>query len=269
MSFFFTPILAQAVEPALPAGMSDPPSVIAPPAAQGEMPLSRGTGDLRALLTAPQRATLAASIPGRILEMPVRPGMAFAKGDLLVRFDCAPYSAALNGAKAAVRGAQADANAKERLAKLQSIGRAEVDIARAAVAQAQAQAQSAEISVSYCTITAPYDGHVIDFSAHPFETVQQSQPILEIVGDKALEIEIIVPSAWLSWMTEGTPLKVRIDETASELNTTISRIGAQVDPASQSVVVTAIVPNAPAPSTNPTTRLRAGMSGTAFFKGKP
>jgi RND family efflux transporter MFP subunit len=229
------------------------------------------SGGLRALVTAPQRAMLAAGLAGRILDMPVRPGLPFTKGDPLVHFDCAPMEASLNGAKAALRGARAAANAKERLASFQSIGQAEVDMARASAAEAKAAVDSAEITVSYCTIKAPYDGHVVDFAAHPFETVQQSQPVLEIIGDSALEVEIIVPSGWLSWLRVGSGLTVHIDETGSDIKTKVSRIGAQVDPASQSVVVTAEVPASPTKDKDaaPQTRLRAGMSGTAMFEQKP
>lgn len=228
-------------------------------------------GALRALITAPRRATLAAGLAGRIVEMPVRPGLPFSEGDTLVRFDCAPMQATLNGAKAALRGARADANAKERLAALQSIGQAEVDIARAAAAEAKASVESAEITVGYCTIKAPYAGHVVDFTAHPYETVQQSQPVLEIIGDSALEVEIIVPSGWLSWLRIGSGLTVHIDETGSDIKTKVSRIGAQVDPASQSVVIAAEVPSGSTASNDAPEqiRLRAGMSGTATFEQKP
>lgn len=269
---------APASSPApLPAGLSDPPSVVsgsAPAAAEGETgmvaPLSGSS--LRALVTAPQRATLAAGLAGRILEMPVRPGLPFKKGDTVVRFDCAPLEAAVNGARAALRGARADATAKERLASLQSIGQAEVEMARAAAAEAKANVEKAEIAAGYCVITAPYDGHVVDFQARPFETVQQGQPVLEIVGDSELEIEVIVPSAWLAWLRAGSGVAVHIDETGVTLKTKVLRIGAKVDPASQSVVVTAAVPNIATKSQEDATqsvRLRAGMSGTAVFEQKP
>lgn len=268
-AFACPPSFAQDASSTLPAGLSDPPSVLSPHTTTvGDNTQTSARGSLRALITAPQRATLSSGLAGRILDMPTRPGMAFSKGDLLVRFDCAPMEASLSGAKAALHGARAEANAKERLAALHSIGQAEVEIARAAEAEAEAHVEAAEITVGYCTIKAPYGGHVVDFAAHPFETVQQGQPILEIIGDSALEAEIIIPSGWLSWLRIGSGLTLQIDETGSTIKTAVSRIGAQVDPASQSVVVSAEIPVTPSVDKAARTyiRLRAGMSGTATFE---
>ena len=84
--------------------------------------------------------------------------------------------------------------------------------------------------------------------------VQPGQALLEIIDDSVLELEFIVPSRWLAWLKPGYAFQVRIDETARSYPAKVQRIGARVDPVSQSVkLVAAIDGRFP--------ELIAGMSG--------
>ncbi|MBF0125395.1 MAG: HlyD family secretion protein, partial [Magnetococcales bacterium] len=84
--------------------------------------------------------------------------------------------------------------------------------------------------------------------------VQPGQPMLDIIDDSVLELEFIVPSRWLVWLKPDLMFQVQIDETAKEYPAKVLRIGAKVDPVSQSVkLVAAISGKFP--------ELMAGMSG--------
>lgn len=78
--------------------------------------------------------------------------------------------------------------------------------------------------------------------------------MLDILDDRVLELEFLVPSSWLVWLKVGHGLKVRIDETRKTYPARFVRIGARVDAVSQSIkVVAAIDGQYP--------ELMAGMSG--------
>ena len=84
--------------------------------------------------------------------------------------------------------------------------------------------------------------------------VQPGQALVDILDDTSLELEFLVPSAWLRWLKPGQQLKVTIDETRKTYPARFTRIGAKVDPVSQSVKVAATIDG-----TFP--ELIAGMSG--------
>lgn len=65
--------------------------------------------------------------------------------------------------------------------------------------------------------------------------------MLEILDDSVLELEFIVPSKWLAWLAPGTKFDVAIDETGKTYPAKVQRIGARVDPVSQSVKISAAI----------------------------
>jgi hypothetical protein len=73
-----------------------------------------------------------------------------------------------------------------------------------------------------------------------------------------LELEFIVPSRWLAWLTPGTGFQVAIDETGKTYPAKVMRTGARVDPVSQSVKIAAAIDGK-------FNELIAGMSGRVLM----
>jgi hypothetical protein len=63
-----------------------------------------------------------------------------------------------------------------------------------------------------------------------------------------------VPSRWLAWLKPGHQFRVRIDETTDTYPAKITRLGARVDPVSQSIKIAAVIDGR-------FPQLIAGMSG--------
>lgn len=103
-------------------------------------------------------------------------------------------------------------------------------------------------------MTAPFSGRVAEQKVREQQFAQLGQPLLDIIDDSVLELEFLVPSAWLRWMRVGGNFQVQIDETRKTYPARFIRIGARVDPVSQSIKVVASI-NGKFPE------LMAGMSG--------
>jgi len=56
-----------------------------------------------------------------------------------------------------------------------------------------------------------------------------------------LELEFLVPSRWLAWVKPGYAFQVRIDETGKTYPAKVQRIGARIDPVSQSIKLSAAI----------------------------
>ena len=116
------------------------------------------------------------------------------------------------------------------------------------------------IRVNQCKIKAPYDGRVIELAVNEHERVPADKEILSILNDKNLEIELIVPSNWLNWLTVGEAFAFQVDETGKTLDAKVSKIGAVVDPVSQTIKLTGKFDD------QRLIDVLSGMSGTALFK---
>ncbi|WEK32356.1 MAG: efflux RND transporter periplasmic adaptor subunit [Candidatus Pseudomonas phytovorans] len=216
----------------------------------------------RGVLRARDQAMLASELAGRIVEMPYTDGEDFKKGSTLARFDCSAYQAQLNAAQASVRAAREELNHNRQLAALKSVGQFEVSLADAKQAQAQAEAQVYQVQVKRCVVTAPFDGRVVQRRAQPHESVANGAPLLEVVDNRSLEIQLLVPSRWLARLKPGQTFQFTPDETGQPLGAKVKRVGARIDEGSQTLLLIGELPS-------DARGLLAGMSGTATFPEQP
>jgi RND family efflux transporter MFP subunit len=213
----------------------------------------------RALIEPGAEAVLSSEIGGRILELPVDSGERFAKGDLLVGFDCSFHQAELAAARAElVRARRVLANTQQ-LAQLNSVGQLDVALAEADVAKANAQVRTRGLYVQRCQLRAPYDGRVVERPVNRYETVGKDQELMSVIASEGLRVRLIVPSSWLAWLEPGAGFDLEIDETGRTHAAEVTTIGARIDPVSQTVPLRGrLTGERPAD-------LLPGMSGTAQF----
>ncbi|BCY00659.1 efflux RND transporter periplasmic adaptor subunit [Stutzerimonas stutzeri] len=197
--------------------------------------------EIRAQLLPRQFTTLAAEIGAKVNKLPVPEGGAFKAGQLLVSFDCSVQQAMLQKARAELNAAEATDKANQRLAELNSVGQLEVDLGRAGRQKAVAEVGAQQAVLGKCGISAPFAGRVAEQKVREQQFVQPGQPLLDILDDSVLELEFLVPSAWLVWLRTGQIFDVEIDETGQRYPARFERIGARVDPVSQSVKVAAAI----------------------------
>lgn len=238
------------------SGQAQPAAAPAPVAAasggDGRSALERQ--EIRAQLSPRRYTTLGAELGAKINRITVKEGERFKAGQVLVSFDCSLQSAQLQRAKATQAAADKTYSANRRLAELNSVGKVELETSEAEVAKARADVNLMNATLSKCSLAAPFSGRVAEQKVREQQFVQPGQALLDILDDSTLELEFIIPSKWLSWLKPGTGFKVRIDETARDYPAKITRIGARVDPVSQSVKAAAVIDgNFP--------ELIAGMSG--------
>ena len=237
---------------ALPASAAVPP----PAAATLE------TREIRAQLSPRRYTTLAAEIGAKINRLPLSEGAAFKQGQLLVQFDCVLQQTQLAKAEAALMAADTNWKGNQKLAELNSVGKIELDVSRAETLKAQAEVAANRALLGKCAISAPFAGRIAEQKAREQQYVQPGQALLEILDDSTLELEFIVPSRWLSWVRSGSAFQVSIDETGKSYPAKVQRIGARVDPVSQSVKLTAVIDGR-------FTELVAGMSGKVLMAPPP
>ncbi|MFT3858103.1 MAG: efflux RND transporter periplasmic adaptor subunit [Aquabacterium sp.] len=212
------------------------------------------TREIRAQLIPRRYTTLAAEIGAKINRLPLAEGLRFKAGDTLIGFDCSLQHTQFDKAQAALDAAEKTWKANQRLDELHAVGKLELDVSQAEVNKARADVASYKVVLSKCAVTAPFAGRIAEQKVREQQYVQPGQPLLDILDDSALELEFIVPSKWLVWLKPQQGFQVFIDETGKRYPAKVQRIGARVDPVSQSVKLSAVVDGR-------FQELMAGMSG--------
>lgn len=213
---------------------------------------------VRAVVRSVQNVTIGSELNARITSMPFRDGDDFAKGDVLVAFDCARTNAERDAA-AAIYKSQKLAHAKlVQLQKYEAAGSIAVDQARFDMEKAAAELAGLEAKRETCTITAPFRGRVVEKMAQAHEVAQANQPLLKIVEGGAQELVLMVPSNWLPLAGIGHQFAVRLDETGQTYTAKVTQVGGAIDPISQSARMVGVL-------VSPSASVAPGMSGTATF----
>jgi len=197
--------------------------------------------EIRAQLTPRRYTTLAAEIGAKISHLAVPEGGSFRSGEVLISFDCLLQKAQLDKAGAALTGVEQTWRANQRLSELHSVGKVELDVSESEVGKARAEVASNAAVLSKCKVLAPFSGRVAEQKVREQQYVQPGQPMLEILDDSVLELEFIVPSKWMAWLRPRYAFQVRIDETGKSYPAKVQRIGARVDPVSQSIKLSAVI----------------------------
>lgn len=196
---------------------------------------------IRAQLVPREFTTLASETAARIDRIAHRSGEHFKKGETLVVFDCVAQRAQSAKAHAVLLIAQKTYAVNRRLAELKSISQLELDVSAAEIEKAKADVAIADAAVSKCAIEAPFSGVVVEQKAREFQYTTPGQPLLEILDDRALEVEFIAPSQWLRWLKPNYSFSVAIDETGKSYRAHVELLGARVDPVSESIKVTGAI----------------------------
>jgi RND family efflux transporter MFP subunit len=243
---------------AWPAGAQTPTGAGAPAAAAPAVAAARPAIErqaIRAQLLPRRYTTIAAEIGAKVNQITVVEGNTFRAGQLLVSFDCSIQRAQLDKAQAELSGAEQTYQVNQQLAELNSVGQLELTLSKAAQSKAEAEVGANRAVLAKCHINAPFAGKVAEQKVREQQFVQAGQALLDIIDDSVLELEFLVPSHWLAWVKPGGKFDVAIDETRKTYPARFRRIGARIDPVSQSVKVSAAIDGR-------YPELMAGMSGT-------
>lgn len=223
-----------------------------------EADVADAAGRIRTQLAAQNDVVVSSEVAAKIARLPLKDGDAFARGALLVAFDCGLYQAQQRKAEATAVAATREQEITRKLAGLHSVGALEVGQTEARAKEAAADAAYMRTTVDKCVIRAPFAGRVAKREAAAFEYVTPGKPLLEILDTGALEVKLIVPSRWLSSLKPGTRFTVHVDDLGKDYPAQIVRIGAQVDPVSQTVSLSGRIDAGH-------DELLPGMSGWASF----
>lgn len=216
------------------------------------------TPQTRGVLKARQIAELSGAIGAKITSMPFRQGQSFKSGAVLVKFDCTRQRAEAEALRHAAQSLSIKYDNISELFSAGAAGELEQNMAKADMARAKADHEVATTRLKDCAIYAPYAGTIKTRYVNIYDSPAPGAPILSIIRSTKPEITFIAPSSWLRWMKPESRFDFAVDETGQSYKAKVTRLGAAVDPVSQTIEVTARFLQNPS-------GVLPGMSGMAIF----
>ncbi|MBX2867028.1 MAG: efflux RND transporter periplasmic adaptor subunit [Acidiferrobacterales bacterium] len=224
----------------------------------GSAAVNSVSNEIRVLLK-PQRTTLlSAEATGQIKSFPNDIGDRFKKGAALVKIGCSDTYSEIAIAKSRVAQSRLEYESNKSLLAQGGVSKFDLDISGAGVEEREAILKKYQGLASGCVLTAPYSGKVVATLASRYEYVNKGTPVVEIIEDSVLDMQLYVPSTWVTKLSTKTEFTVYIDEVKKSYPARVIRVNPRVDAGSKTVEIIAQL-------TEQHKELRAGMSGSAKF----
>jgi multidrug efflux system membrane fusion protein len=246
-------------------GSAGPPTIpvsVAPVARMDVPNFIRGLGTVQAL----QTVQLRSQVDGVLLKMPVTEGQDVKQGDVLAIIDPRPYQAALDAAiarkhqdEAQLVAAKADVMRYTALAARQVASQQQLEVAdakagqlTASIAMDQAQIDTAKLNLTWCYITAPFDGRVGLREIDPGNFIRSAEvsALLPLSQLHPIAVTFTVPQDYLPdiqrAMAAGkSPVSAMTGDDKTELDRgALLTVDNAIDPATGTIKLKATFPNA-------------------------
>lgn len=140
-----------------------------------------------------ERVELAFNVPGQIVEMNVKEGVAYKRGDLLAQLDQRDFQNNYDAAAANARRLAKEFQRIERLLKQQVVSQAEYDSAKSAHEVAQAELSIMKKALDDTIILAPFDGVVARRYVDNFQHIKEKEEIFSYKDISLVEVAVEVP----------------------------------------------------------------------------
>ncbi|MCF7688736.1 MAG: efflux RND transporter periplasmic adaptor subunit [Cephaloticoccus sp.] len=206
-----------------------------------------------------QRATLAAKLMGTIDGLPVVLGQNVAEGDLLVHISAAEISARLAQAKAQLNQVSRDLERERTLLDSEASTADMVKSLEDRYTMTAAGVREAETMLGYASIRAPFAGTITRKNANVGDLAAPGQPLLEIEGEGAFEIEAGIPDSLATHLSLGTEFLVEVTAAKLSFTGTLVELSTSADGYAHSVPARIAVPAG--------TALRAGQFARVHLPG--
>jgi len=190
-----------------------------------------------AVIVAPNTIKISNQIAGTLIKIPHRPGALVKKGDILVKLDDSLTKAEHRKALASLDKAIQDLNRIKKLLPRQLASAEELSAADTDVKLAKAEVTLKQIQLERSTIKAPFSGVISQRYFEPGDSVVTNTHLLTLVDSSHLIAKSAVPEAFLSSISIGQKIKLKIPALSYQLDAHIRTIYPTVDQNTQQVSI--------------------------------
>jgi len=162
-------------------------------------------------LVAVQGVTVAAELPGKVVEITFQPGGNVRRGDLLIRQDTTSEEAQISGAVAQAKLTQTVLARNTQLLPDRIVSQADYDASVANHEQATAQADAIRTLIDKKTIRAPFGGRLGIRQVNLGQILREGDPIVTLQSLDPIFVNFALPQQHLAQLNPGLPVRVTCD----------------------------------------------------------
>jgi len=194
------------------------------------------------VIEAVRQATLAAQVPGRVVEVRADAGDAVKQGQLLMRIDAREAAQGYAASQATLANAKANYERTKNLHEQKFIARAALDKAEAEYKAAQAGAGAAGASASHASIVSPLTGFVAQRHTEAGEMAAPGKPLVTVYDPKGLRVTSSIPQYQLAAVRASLRAKVEFPETGKWVDAVKVEVLPAADPRTHTVTARVVLP---------------------------
>ena len=204
-------------------------------------------------LAAVEGVTVAAELPGKVVEIAFEPGVKVKAGDLLIRQDTSSEEAQLPGAMAQAEVTRTVMERDAQMLEKQIISQADYDAAVAGHKQAVSQADNIRATIRKKTIHAPFGGTLGIRQVNLGQILREGDPIVTLQSLDPVYVNFSLPQQQLDRLRVGLPVRVTCDALPGlAIDGRLTALNPLVDAQTRNIQLQATVANR-------TGKLRPGM----------
>lgn len=213
--------------------------------------LATATVDLREIdlswpaegvIEAVKQATLAAQVPGRVVEVRADAGDAVKQGQLLMRIDAREAAQGYAASQATLANAKAHYERTKNLHEQKFIARAALDKAEAEYKAAQAGAGAAGATASHASIVSPLTGFVAQRHTEAGEMAAPGRPLITVYDPKGLRVTSSIPQYQIAAVRANLRAKVEFPESGKWVDAVKVEVLPAADPRTHTVTTRVYLP---------------------------
>ncbi|MCA9125732.1 MAG: efflux RND transporter periplasmic adaptor subunit [Planctomycetales bacterium] len=197
------------------------------------------------------QSSVAAKLLAKVSEVAVSAGQQVAAGEVLVTLNDDELQSRLKQSEAAHTEAQAAAELAKsdfarasQLIQRNAISRAEFDAASTAVRTSEARleqlgrtVEEARVVLDYATVTAPFDGVVVDKKVQAGDTVTPGQTLLTLYDPNQMQLVADVRESFAMQLKVGQQVRAKLETLDHQCLATVREVVPQADAGSRSFQV--------------------------------
>lgn len=213
-------------------------------------------------LRANETITLASTVTETVTAVNFTDGQRVQKGDVLVEMTDGEEKALLDQQRALVNEAQKQLTRAKELAKTGAISKEILEQRQREATSTRAGLDALASRLADYVIVAPFDGVVGLRNISVGALLQPATKITTLDDDSVMKLDFSVPSVYLPTLKPGVEIVAKATGFNEEFKGEISAIDSQIDEATRSVIVRAIIPN-------PEAKLKPGLLMTVELMKNP
>ncbi|MCL4680952.1 MAG: efflux RND transporter periplasmic adaptor subunit [Rhodocyclaceae bacterium] len=194
------------------------------------------------VVEAVKQATLAAQVPGRVVDVRADAGDAVKQGQLLMRIDAREAAESYAASQATLANAKAHYERTKNLYEQKFIARAALDKAEADYKAARATSGAAGASASHAAIVAPLSGFVAQRHTEAGEMAVPGKPLLTVYDPKGLRVSASIPQLRLAEVRAKLRAKVEFPESGQWIDAAKVEVLPAADPRTHTVTARVYLP---------------------------